>query len=95
MKVLGFYHPELIIYIFKEIFIMTIVGILLGYLGGNCLKFMIFESLSKTDTVLLDNFNILPYIYSLILTLIFSFISMLLIQIDLKRINMVESLKSE
>lgn len=37
---------------------MTVIGILLGFFGGNALKFMIVESLKKTDTVLLEHFNI-------------------------------------
>ncbi|WP_155729890.1 hypothetical protein [Streptobacillus moniliformis] len=51
--------------------------------------------MEKTNTVFVENIGYTPYIFSITLTLIFSFISFLLIHRKLKEINMIEALKME
>lgn len=95
IKVLGFYSSEVSLYIYRELLILTIIGILLGYLGGNLLHYTILESMKETRIVFVEITGITPYIFSTILTAIFSIISMLFIHRRLSKINMVEALKME
>ncbi|WP_073508271.1 ABC transporter permease [Streptobacillus notomytis] len=95
IKVIGFFSREVSLYIYKEIFILTIVGIILGLLTGKWLHKIVLVSMEKTNTVFVENIGYTPYIFSIILTLIFSFISFVLIHRKLKNINMIEALKME
>lgn len=62
---------------------------------GNIFHKIILKSMEQTNVVFVDKVGYSPYLYSFILTLIFSIISMSLIHRKLKKINMVESLKME
>ena len=95
IKVLGFYEKEVSLYIYREIILITFVGIFLGYIMGNIFHKIILKSMEQTNVVFVDKVGYSPYLYSFILTLIFSIISMSLIHRKLKKINMVESLKME
>ncbi|CAM3234571.1 ABC transporter permease [Streptobacillus ratti] len=95
IKVIGFFSKEVSLYIYKEIFILTIVGIILGLFSGKILHKIVLISMEKTNTVFVENIGYSPYIFSIILTLIFSFISFLLIHRKIKNINMIEALKME
>ncbi|WP_064615511.1 FtsX-like permease family protein [Streptobacillus moniliformis] len=95
IKVIGFFSKEVSLYIYKEIFILTIVGIILGLFSGKWIHKIVLISMEKTNTVFVENIGYTPYIFSITLTLIFSFISFLLIHRKLKEINMIEALKME
>lgn len=95
IKVLGFYNNEVSLYIYKEIIILTFIGILFGFLGGNILHNIVIYSMRNTQVVFLNNLGYTPYIYSMLFTLIFSIISMFLVYFDIIKINMVEALKGE
>lgn len=95
IKVLGFHEKEVSMYIYREIILITIVGILLGFLLGNLFHQFIIKSMEKTNVVFVNQTGINPYIYSFILTFVFSILSMFLIHRRLKNINMVESLKMD
>lgn len=94
IKVLGFYPRELTSYIYRETFILTIMGIVLGYLIGIGLhKFII--NLVAPDPIMLVPFILAKsYIMSALVTLIISTLVMFIVHNRLKRINMVEALKA-
>ena len=63
IKVLGFYPMEVVMYIYRETFILTIIGILLGYIGGAWLHNYIMQTLPPETamadmTLLWSNFTI-------------------------------------
>lgn len=95
IKVLGFYNKEVSLYIYKEIIILTIIGILFGFIGGNILHKIVVYSMKSTQVIFLNNIGYTPYIFSALFTIIFSIISMLLVYFDIIKINMVEALKGE
>ncbi|WP_156299527.1 FtsX-like permease family protein [Streptobacillus canis] len=95
IKVIGFYAKEVSLYIYKEIFILTVVGIIFGLIFGRGLHKIILVSMEKTNTVFVESTGISPYIFAIILTLFFSIISMLLVHRKLKNIDMIEALKME
>ena len=94
IKVLGFYDKEVYLYITRETVILTIIGILLGLVGGYFLNYYIIG----TCEINMLRFAkiILPqsYIYSVLITLGFTIIVNIVTYFALKKIDMIESLKS-
>ncbi|MDE1547700.1 FtsX-like permease family protein [Jeotgalibaca caeni] len=94
IKVLGFYPLEVSMYIYRETFILTLIGILVGFGFGNVLATILLKMV-EVDFMLFP-ITILPlsYVYSAILTLIFSFVVMVIMHYKLKNVDMMEALKS-
>ncbi|MDD2391515.1 MAG: hypothetical protein PHU94_01080 [Bacilli bacterium] len=93
-KVLGFYDKEIATFVYRETFILTIIGIIVGLFLGKYLHHFIIATAETDNIVFLRQINILSYIISSIITIIFSFIVQLIINGTLKRIDMIDSLKS-
>ncbi|HOZ54206.1 MAG TPA: ABC transporter permease, partial [Bacilli bacterium] len=94
LKVLGFRDKEVSNYVYREIFLLTLIGIVFGLLLGILLhKYVMYTA--ETDNIM---FKVIikyrSFIYSLVLTLIFSKIVELFTHFKLKKIDMIESLKS-
>lgn len=94
IKVLGFYPMEVVMYIYRETFILTIIGILLGYIGGAWLHNYIMQTLPPETamadmTLLWSNFTI-----SGLMTIIFSVIVMIFMAKKIKKVDMLGALKS-
>lgn len=94
IKVLGFYDNEVSSYVYRENIILTIIGMIIGLLIGIFLhKFIVVTS--EIDYVMFGrNINLQSYIYSGLLTIIFSGLVNLVMYFKLKKIDMVESMKS-
>lgn len=94
LKVLGFYNKEVSAYIFRENIILTIVGILTGYVCGNFLhKFVI--STVEVDMVMFGRqAKPLSYLLATLITIVFSIIINITMHFKLKKIDMTTSLKS-
>lgn len=81
-------------YISRENIILTIMGILVGSLLGKILHTFILNT-AETDTMMMyPNISIESYIFSALLTISFSLIVMILMHIKLKKVNMIDALKS-
>lgn len=94
LKVLGFYNKEVYNYIAKETTILTIIGMILGLASGYFLNFFIMQT-CELDMFMFDKrVNLTSYIYGIILTVLFSIIVNIVTYFALKKINMIESLKS-
>lgn len=94
LKVLGFFDKEVDNYINKENIIFTIIGVLLGMIFGAFLTTAIVQSVEIDKLRFIKNIKPISYIYSAIITWIFSFIVNSIIHFVLKKIDMIESLKS-
>lgn len=94
IKVLGFYDNEVYNYVSKETSILTVIGIALGMLGGIILNIFIL----KTCEINILRFEqvLKPYafIVSALITIAFTIIINIATYFTLKKINMIESLKS-
>ena len=94
LKVLGFYDIEVDNYIIKENFIITLIGIILGVLLGKLFVDFIVNSIEidlvKFIHVIATSSYMKTFIFMLSFTIIVSFI----IHFTLKKINMIDSLKS-
>lgn len=94
LKVLGFYDNEVDSYINKENIIFTVVGILLGLIFGFFLTSAVVVSVEIDKLRFIRRIKPISYVYSVLITLIFSFIVNKVIHFVLKKIDMIESLKS-
>ena len=94
LKVLGFRQSEVEAYLFKEIFMLTFIGALLGIPTGKLMHSFIMNVINM-DMV---KFGMIikphSYIYAFVITLVFSFIVLLFTRKSIRDIEMVESLKS-
>ncbi len=94
IKVLGFYDKEVYDYLNRETIILTIVGIILGLVGGYFLSYFIMGT-CEVQTIRFDKVITIPsYIYATLITIAFTFIVNISTYFNLKKIKMIESLKS-
>jgi putative ABC transport system permease protein len=94
IKVLGFYDGEVSAYIYRENIILTIIGIALGILGGHVLHVWLVHSVEIELMMFGRDTNPMCYVYAAVLTTLFSVIVNVMAHFRMKKINMVESLKS-
>lgn len=94
LKVLGFYDMETAMYLYRENIILTIIGILAGFVGGFFLCHFVIVT-AEVDLVMFGrNIHTLTYVISAAITIAFAAIVNLLTFRTVKNINMVESMKS-
>lgn len=94
LKVLGFYNKEVDNYITKENIILTIIGIVLGLGFGYLLTNIIITTVEIEKARFLKRVCFNSYIYAASMSFIFTFIVNIVTHFSLKRIDMIESLKS-
>lgn len=94
LKVLGFYDGEVSMYIFRENIVLTVVGIVFGLIFGRFLTSFVVKT-AELDIVMFGR-EVKPLSYGIAaaLTVVFSLIVSLFMHRRLKKISMVESLKS-
>ena len=94
IKVLGFYDKEVYQYINRENSILTVIGILLGLGIGNILTVYILKT-CEIDNLMFDYSILWPsYIYAILITAAFAILVNIILYFSLKKIDMIESLKS-
>lgn len=94
LKVLGFYDKEVYNYVAKETTILTAIGILLGLVGGFFLNYFIIETCEINMLRFAKVINPISYVYSILITIVFTLIVNIVTYFTLKKIDMIESLKS-
>ena len=94
LKVLGFRDNEVSSYVYRETIIMTIIGIIVGVFLGFSLNTFILM-IAETDEILfIKTIKPLSYILSFIIIIVFSLIVQVITYFILKKIDMIDSLKS-
>ena len=94
IKVLGFYDREVYEYIGRETIILTILGILVGLVGGYYLTMYILKT-CEIDMLMFDpEIRVLSYVLGVVITVVFAVIVNVITYFSLKKIDMIESLKS-
>lgn len=93
-KVLGFYDREVNAYIFKEIIFLTLLGALCGMPLGKLEHKMVMQIIDMDMIMYGENIAIPSYVYSVFITLGFTIVVLIVMSRSLKRVKMVESLKS-
>lgn len=94
LKVLGFYDNETHSYIEKETTILTVIGIILGIFMGYFLSIIIIKTCELDIMKFPINFSIYCYLLAIIITILFTVFVSITTYFNLKKINMIESLKS-
>ena len=94
IKVLGFYDREVYEYISKESNILTAIGIVLGLFAGYFLAMFIIKTCELDILMFNKEINIISLVYSAVITILFTIIVNAATYFSLKKINMIESLKS-
>ena len=94
LKVLGFTKGEVYAYIFREIALLSVAGDLVGMLFGTWLAHFVVIT-AEVDYVMFGRTIHVPsYLYSFMLTLLFTALVIFCMRKKLDRVDMVESLKS-
>lgn len=94
LKVLGFYDTEVAGHVYRENIILTLIGAVVGSGLGKVLHLFIIETVEVESAMFGRNINPPSFLYSLILTVVFSMVINGVMYFKLKKIDMVESLKS-
>ncbi|MBP5152989.1 MAG: ABC transporter permease, partial [Lachnospiraceae bacterium] len=94
LKVLGFYPKETNIYVFRENFVLTAIGIVAGVFMGIGLHWYVMRNI-RVDLVSFD-VKILPvsFVIAVLLTFLYAIFVDVVLSGKLERIHMAESLKS-
>ena len=94
LKVLGFYDGEISMYVFRENIMLTVLGTIFGIFFGIWLhRFVILTA--ELDIMMFGRqIYTKSYIYSILLTIGFSIIVNIAMHWKMKKIDMIESLKS-
>lgn len=94
IKVLGFDDKEVYDYVSREMIILTIIGMILGLFAGIFLTMFIIRT-CELDMLMFDaRIHVASYVYAILITLIFATIVNISTYFALKKIDMIESLKS-
>ena len=94
IEVLGFFDKEVSAYVYRENFVLTLIGAAVGLVFGMALHAFVIQT-AETDFMMFGR-SIKPesFLYSTALTLLFASLVNILTSKRLKKINMVEALKS-
>lgn len=95
LKVLGLCDKEISLYIFNELFIVTTIGIVLGWILGNILHRFVLKTAEMNALLFPITIYMKSYVIAALLTYVFSSVVMLFMHWKMTQIKMVEALKAE
>ena len=94
IKVLGFYDVEVSMYIYRESLVLTLLGILFGFVLGKILSTVVLKMVEIDFMMFPPTIMPISYLYAGLLSLLFSSVVMLIMHRKLKQVDMIEALKS-
>ena len=94
IKVLGFYDKEVTEYIYRETSILTLIGILVGFLIGEILHQYILDVVPPSDVMFDPAMRSISFIIPAVIILIVTMVLALIIHNKLKNVDMLSALKS-
>lgn len=94
IKVLGFYNIEVGLYIYRENMVLTLAGIALGQLFGKYLCSFLIRTIEMDIVMFGRDAKTENYLLSIALSLAFALIVNFVMYFRIKKIDMVQSLKS-
>ena len=94
LKVLGFYDQEVSQYVFRENILLTVAGVLGGAFFGIFLHRYVITTVEVDAVMFGRNIGLASFLYSELITCGFSLFVNFTMYFKLKKIDMVESLKS-
>jgi putative ABC transport system permease protein len=94
IKVLGFNNRETSSFIYRENIVLVVMGIIIGLIMGTFLSSWIVSTV-ELDTVMFGRtIRILSYVLATLLTVLFALVVNFIMYFKMKKIDMIESLKS-
>ena len=94
LKVLGFKDKEVSTYVYRETLILTSIGIIIGLFLGVILNSFVL-TIAETDEILfVKDIKPLSFVYAFIIMIFFTVLVQFITHFVLKKIDMIESLKS-
>ena len=94
LKVLGFYNGEVSAYIYRENVILTLIGICVGLVLGIPLNYAIVGIIDIDTITFKTDLEPFSFVFAVITTILFAVVVNFIMHFKLKKISMVESLKS-
>ena len=94
LKVLGFYNRETSAYIYRENIVLTILGIAFGLVLGIFLGYFIIITVEIENIMFGRSIKFLSFVWAILLTGVFALTVNFLMHFKMKKIDMIESLKS-
>lgn len=94
LKVLGFYDNEVSAYVFRENIVLSLIGGLVGLGLGTALCMFVIQTAEIDEVMFGRTIHPLSFLWAFLVTAAFSIFVNLLMSRVLKKISMVESLKS-
>ncbi|MGX7162691.1 FtsX-like permease family protein [Enterococcus massiliensis] len=94
IKVLGFYDKEVTMYIYRENIILTILGILAGLFLGKIEHDYVLKTVELDMLMFPPTIHSISYLYSSLITIFFTVVVGIVIYFKLKKVDMIEALKS-
>ena len=94
LKVLGFTSREVDAYIYRETLLLAVIGALVGLLLGIVMEGFVVVTAEVDQVMFGRDIHAASFIIAFLLTMVFSVIVTLAMRPKLRRIDMVESLKS-
>ncbi len=94
LKVLGFYDSEVAAYVYRENVVLTFMGAGVGVVLGKLLHGFIVKTVEVDQTMFGLNITLKSYLLAIGFTVLFSLLVNGFMYFKLKKIDMVESLKS-
>ena len=94
LKVLGFTGRESNEYIYRETLVVVIIGIIIGLIISVPLHRVIIGFIECDDIMFLKAVKVLSFVYASVLTLVFALIMQVVTYFKLRKVDMIESLKS-
>ncbi len=94
LKVLGFYDMEVSAYVFRENIVLTLMGAAVGLGLGTALCLFVIETAEIDEVMFGRSIHASSYLWAFLVTAAFSLLVNVIMSKTLKRVSMVESLKS-
>ena len=94
IKLLGFYDHELAFYIYRENMILTVIGSIIGIPTGIFIDKFVILTAETNSLMFLNKISPIYFVYSIMLTIVFSILVNLVMYKRFDKIDMIESLKS-
>ncbi len=94
IKVLGFYDNEVMMYIYRETIILTLLGILSGFLLGRILHLYLIDVIPPDNIMFDPSLSFYSFLLPILIILGVTAALGVLVNKKLKNIDMLEALKS-
>jgi putative ABC transport system permease protein len=94
LKVLGYHSEEIAAYVYRETTILSIIGTFAGLFFGAALHKFVVKTVEASNLMMGRNISLMSYVWSAVITMIFTLFVNLILYKKLKNIEMVESMKA-